>query len=45
VGRADRATVVPILVKTKENNVGCSKDFGPKAKKAAETFSDFKTRV
>jgi hypothetical protein len=45
VGYTDRAIVGPILVKRKENEVGCSKDFGPKAKKVVETFSDFKTRI
>jgi hypothetical protein len=28
VGRADRSAAGMILVKTKENGVGCSKDFG-----------------
>jgi hypothetical protein len=29
VGRADRVAAGPVLVKTKENGVGCSMDFGP----------------
>jgi hypothetical protein len=28
MGRIDRAAARPVLVKTKENGVGCSKDFG-----------------
>jgi hypothetical protein len=29
VGRTDRVAARPVLVKTKENGVGRSKDFGP----------------
>jgi hypothetical protein len=29
MGHADRATAGSVLVKTKENGVGCSMDFGP----------------
>jgi hypothetical protein len=29
VGRDDWAAARPVLEKTKENGVGCSKDFGP----------------
>jgi hypothetical protein len=39
MGHADRVAAGSVLVKTKENGVGCFKDFGPNRKWAAELIS------